>query len=71
MAHEARVIEDLLHLDVLTFRAKYGIPTPEEEGLPGASDTSPRAAPHAAEAEEAGKRIGVQHAEGFRVLDLE
>jgi hypothetical protein len=25
MAHEARIIDDLLHLDVASFRARYGI----------------------------------------------
>jgi hypothetical protein len=28
MDHEARIVDDLLHLDVLTFRAKYGISSP-------------------------------------------
>jgi len=28
MAHEARIVEDLLHLDLATFCAKYGIDAP-------------------------------------------
>jgi hypothetical protein len=31
MDHEARIVEDLLRLDVLSFRAKYGIEAPAED----------------------------------------
>jgi len=31
VAQEAQIIDDLLHLDVLAFRARYGIETPEAE----------------------------------------
>ena len=31
IAHEARIVDDLLHLDVLSFRARYGIESPDAD----------------------------------------
>jgi hypothetical protein len=41
IAQEARIIDDLLHLDVFTFRARYGIAGDEAESRP-AKATRPR-----------------------------
>jgi len=52
MAHEARIIDDLLHLDVMNFCAKYGIdatdlpaPAPDTVATDPAEDPAERSEP--------------------------
>ena len=51
LAQEARIIDDLLHLDVFSFRARYGIagdteePPPEKPARPRGGGTRKAAAP--------------------------
>lgn len=52
MTHEAQIVDDLLHLDVLSFCGKYGIDAPE---LPDGAEASipPDSPPDAATFDEA------------------
>jgi hypothetical protein len=55
MAHEARIIDDLLHLDAITFSAKYGIDAPALPPPASPQAGSDRAGDAAAGSEPAGR----------------
>ena len=69
IAQEAQIIDDLLHLNVLVFRAKYAIVPPEDEAISGiVARPNQQEAPNQATAEAPSEPAGPDRGAGPEAL---